>query len=502
MARTTPTQTTPISSEQTPSAQGPATQAAQTPPTQTRPLERVSFWTYFTGQSMLNSLLTSFIATYMMLNGIRLTGIAVAMVAVKVWDLVNDSFFGIIFDRIKFKSGRRSIPWLRLAMIILPVVTVLVFSIPSALSPAWKLVWFVISYIMWDSAFTLSDVPIYNLVTMMTTNLNERNSLLSVARLFALIGAFITGMAAPLLVSEQVGFSFGQAALLIAFLAFITMVPIAIRGKERVHQQNSDQRYSIKQIISYVRTNKYLSRYYAGYIISGIALTNAPLDLFVSYFLFGSALFSSLALIIASVPIGLMSLLMGPILKHVDKFKLFYWSNVAFAVLGVAVYLGGWHSAVVYLILLGLRSFPQGIVLTLNLTFTPDIVEYGHYVTGTDARGITFAFQSFAAKVITLAQPLALTILGLFPWQATEANSFAELAARHITQTPAALNGLWITATVIPVVGTLIALIPYSLYHLTDHDVQLMARANAGEISRETADNLLSPAFKKRENHG
>nr|WP_279403596.1 MFS transporter [Secundilactobacillus kimchicus] len=124
-----------------------------------------------------------------------------------------------------------------------------------------------------------------------------------------------------------------------------------------------------------------MSRFYLGYIAAGVSLTNAPLDLFVSYFLFGSALFSSIALIVSSVPIGLMSVLMGTILKHVDKFKLYYWSNVAFMVLGVVVYLGGWHSAVLYLVLLGLRSIPQGIVLTLNLTFTPDIVEYGHFVT-------------------------------------------------------------------------------------------------------------------------
>lgn len=469
-------------------------------PEQTKIGERVSFWSYFTGQTMVNTLLTNFIATYMMLNGINLTSIAIAMFAVKMWDLVNDSIFGILFDKIKFKSGHKSLPWIRITLILLPIATILVFSIPNGLPTIWKLVWFVVAYIIWDSAFTVSDVPIYNLVTMMTTNLNERNGLLAVARLFALIGSFITGMATPLLVSEQVGFTFSQTAMLIAFLALITMIPIAVKGQERIHPKDDNQSYTIKQIFSYVKSNKYLSRYYFGYIISGIALTNAPLDLFLSYFLFGSALFSSLALVVASVPIGLMSILAGPILKKVDKFKLFFWANVAFAILGVAVYLGGWSNPVVYLVLLGLRSFPQGIVLTLNLTFTPDIVEYGHFVTGTDARGIAFAFQSFALKVITLAQPLALLILGLFPWKSVTANSFAELAARHITQSPAALNGLWITATVIPIIGTLIALIPFSMYHLNDHDVQLMAQANAGEITRDEAVDQLSASFKKREN--
>lgn len=476
-----------------------ATNTPSTPPAQTRAGERFSFWSYFSGQAIANSLTSGYMATFMLLNGIPLAQITAAMIAVKLWDFVNDSIFGVLFDRIHFKSGKRSLPWLRMAVVALPVVTILVFAIPSNLPATAKLIWFVLAYIAWDSAYTMSDIPINNMVTLMTTNLNERNTLLSVARLFALIGAFVVGMATPVLVSEKVGFTFGQTALLLGVLVAVTMLPIAVKGVERVSTGDTDQRYTLRTIFKYVRENKYLLRYYSGYIIAGIALTNAPLDLFVSYFLFGSALFSLLAFIVASVPIGLMSLIMGPVLKRVDKFKLFFWANVAFAVMGIVLYFGGWHSAPLYLTLLGLRSIPQGIVLTLGLTFTPDIVEYGHFVTGTDARGIAFAFQSFAAKLITLAQPLALTILGLFAWQPVTADSFAALAARHITQTAGALNGLWITVSVVPVVGTLIALLFYATYHLTDHDVQLMAQANAGELSRPTALAQLSDSFKRRE---
>lgn len=464
-------------------------------PAQTGSGERASFWSYFTGQGMANALLGTFMSTYMMLIGIKLTTIAVAMVVVKIWDMFGDSVWGILFDKIHFKSGHRSLPWLKITLVALPITTILIFQIPAGISPTIKLIWFVIAYILWDSAYTISDIPIYNLVTLMTSNSNERNSLLATARFFALVGAFVATISTPIFVSEKVGLTFGEAALFIVFLMVITMAPIAFKGHERVKSTGDDSHYTLKQIFSYVRSNKYLLRYYSGYIISGVALTNAPLDLFVSYYLFGSALFSSLALVVASVPIGVMSILMGSILKHVDKFKLFYWANVAFVIFGVGVYLGGWHSAIVYLILLGLRSIPQGIILTLNLTFTPDLVEYGHYVTGTDARGIAFAFQSFSVKLISLAQPLGLFLLGFFSWQPTQANSFAQLAARHITQTAPALNGLWITATCVPVLGALIGLIPFSFYHLNDHDVQVMAQINAGELDPESGQKQLSRQY-------
>lgn len=35
----------------------------------------------------------------------------------KVWDAVNDTLFGLIVDAVKFKSGHKFLPWLRLSTI-------------------------------------------------------------------------------------------------------------------------------------------------------------------------------------------------------------------------------------------------------------------------------------------------------------------------------------------------------------------------------------------------
>jgi hypothetical protein len=47
---------------------------------------------------------------------------------------------------------------------------------------------------------------------------------------------------------------------------------------------------------------------------------------------------------------------------------------------------------------------------------------------------------------------------------------------------------LWIVYGLGPVVGALVMLPVLARYKLRDHDVQLMARVNAGEISREEAE--------------
>ena len=38
----------------------------------------------------------------------------------KVWDAVNDTLFGLIVDAVKFKSGHKFLPWLRLSTILIP----------------------------------------------------------------------------------------------------------------------------------------------------------------------------------------------------------------------------------------------------------------------------------------------------------------------------------------------------------------------------------------------
>ncbi|WP_461215796.1 MFS transporter [Lacticaseibacillus sp. GG6-2] len=470
--------------------------ATQQPPAtnETGAGERVSFWSYFTGQGMAMSFLTGMLTTYLLMNGIQLAQIAFAMVAVKLWDAFSDTLFGVIFDKVRFKSGR-SLPWLRIAMIVVPVMTIVVFNIPAFLSPGQKLVWFAVSYVLWDTAYTTSDVPIYNLVTLMTTNTVERNAILSVARMAAMVGTFIASMVATFMVSEAGGFSFGTTATVLAVIMLLLMLPVSFFAKERVHQVAANSRYTLKQMWQYVKVNKYLQRYYLYYIISGITWTSSAVDLFVSYYFFGSALISTLTMIAMAIPMALMAPLMGVILKHIDKFKLFFLSAVALTITTLLVYLGGTKSLPLYLGLIALRSIPQGVVLTLNLTFTPDVVEYAKFSSGIDARGIAFAIQSFCGKLISLAQPLGLFVLGLFAWAPIQATSFADLQRLAIQQSPEALSGLWIVAELLPAIGAGVALVPLFFYHLNDKDVQLMAEANAGRMPHADAEAQLSRKY-------
>ena len=64
-----------------------------------------------------------------------------------------------------------------------------------------------------------------------------------------------------------------------------------------------------------------------------------------------------------------------------------------------------------------------------------------------------------------------------------------------IQQSQQALNGLWIVYALVPVIGLVISAFFYMGYKLNDKDVQIMAKCNSGEITREEAEKLLSRKY-------
>lgn len=460
--------------------------------------ERVSYWSYFVGQNIFYNVVTTFMATYLMMNGIDLGKIAVVTLIVKIWDAVNDPLFGIIFDKIKFKNGQKCLPWLRLSVGLIPITTVLLFIIPSGMAQSGKLIWFMISYLLWDSSYTVCDVPIYSMVTTMTDNINERNTLMSLGRLFSGAGMGLSGMLCTLLVSEKVGLSFSPTVILLSILGLLFMIPLCFVGKERnYHGELEDEAFSIKRMLMYLVRNKYLLIYYLGYLFANGLMTGNALSLFVSYYLFGSANFNIILGILSTVPSIVVALLIPVVSQKFDKFKLFFICNTVAAVLGLVMYFIGWKNKLLFIVLMIIRCLFTSVTGTLGFMFTPDCAEYGQYKTGVDAKGITFSIQTFTTKIAAaVASSLGLAILGFFNWTKIEAESFADIEKLNIVQSATALNGLWVTYILIPSIGLAITSFIYLFYRLRDKDVQIMAKYNAGEITREEAENLLPKSLR------
>lgn len=463
----------------------------------TEPGERFSYYSYFAGQNMIYTLFNVCLTTYLLFLGIDPIKSAAVMLVVKVWDAVNDTMFGMIFDTIKFKSQKKYLPWIRVSTILIPIATILNFVIPSESSQTVKLGWFAVAYILWDTAYTLCDVPIFGILTSMSQSIDERNSIQSYKSIATYAGVGVTSTLTTVLISEKVGMNYSMITVIICAMAFALMLPASFKLKERFHAE-AEETFTIRRMFSYLFQNKYLLIYYVGiFFYSALNIGNA-FTLYVSYYLFNSALFSIVVGAIGTVPQLIIALLLPKLIRKYDKMKVNRVCLLAYVVLSFITWAIGYGNVVVYIILFTIRSVPLAVISLEMFMFTPDCAEYGRFKSGTEAKGITFAVQTFMAKLTgSISGALGLFILGLksVGWQVVEVSSFQELEQSGVTQTPHALNMLWLIFMLIPAIGGLLAYIVWLFYDLKDRDVQVMIDCNTGKISREEAMGMLSKKY-------
>lgn len=476
----------------------------QNPLWQTTKPERKSYYTYFFGQNMIYNMIAGYLTTFLLLVGINPVKSAAVMLAVKVWDAVNDALFGVIFDKFKFKGDKKYIPWLKIACAATPLSTIAIFVIPTAASETVKLIWFAIAYIIWDTAYTLCDVPAFGIITAMTSNIEERNTILSLKGITGGVGSALTTVLVTLLISEFVGLGYGPVSVIVAIVAMLTMFPVCKHCQER-NKTTDEEQFTVRRMLRYVASNKYLLIYYIGYIFYSGAQTYNALHMILAYYIYRNSLASLITGTVAALPQLFMALLVPKIIRKIDKTKLFMISTVATIILSFLI-LPTRGNFVLFVITFMLRSIPLGIIGVLSFTFTPDCAEYGQYTTGTEAKGITFAIQTFAVKLAAaISGSMGLALLGMFGFKTEfevngivqQVSSFEDLDRINAIaqQTSEALDGLWFTYNIVPIIGIVIALVIWSFYKLNDKDVQVMADCNVGKITREEAEKRLSKKY-------
>ena len=466
--------------------------------------ERGSFWFYGIGMLFYYQIVGSYLNTFLLLRGVDLGKVALIFLGIKIWDAVNDPLFAFIFDRVKFKK-EKCLPWLRIAAFLMPLASIAVFNMPGSWSETGKLIWFAVTYMLWDAAYTICDVPFFSMTTTMTANMDERNTLFSVARVFHGAGTLICSTIMTWLVGEKGGMSFGLASVIVCAIGFLFTIPLMFLGKERYaippkDPNEAEQKFTLKEMLSYLKQNKYLTMMYGCQILCGICATGGAAGMVGTYYLYGQTTFGIITTWLNMIPGPVLGMLLPLILKKVDRFKMYMACNIftlCWSVINFSAYFLGWLSvpwAIFGSIITAVPTTLSGLVAYM---FTLDALEYGKYKTGIDATGINFAVQTFSAKIPgAFSTALGTFLLSLTSFVLVEADSIADLATSGIVQTEQAITEMWLV-TQIP--GLVAALISYTLllcfYKLRSKDVAVMAKYNAGEITREEAEAQMSRKY-------
>ena len=444
--------------------------------------ERSTYVMYYFGQLIFYIIVTSFFQLFLTNIGISAAIVGTILIITKVWDAVNDPIFGVIVDRVNLKKGKYT-PWLRISSVLIPITTVLIFCIPSGLSLTVKIILAVVTYVLWDTSYTFADVPIYVLPTTMTSNTGERDRMYINSKLTAFIGGLIATIAIPILY-PAVGWPIAVA--LLAVIGMATMLPIGFKARERFFIE--DENPSFKELMKYLVRNKYLLIYHGALIVLALANTASPVQAFFAIHCLGGPEYISVIAMIATVPMIVAVIIAKPLLNRFDKVYIAMACILASSLLGVVMYFTGYDNLIVLYALIALRAIFGAMSVVLVAMFTADCAEYGNYVTGERAQGVTFAIQTFTAKITAaISSAICMFLLGIFGF----------VSGDNVPQSARTVTAIWNLYTWVPLItGVLAVLLLAFGYKLRQKDVAYMIGVNKGELSPEEAALQMSRTYK------
>lgn len=473
-------------------------------------------WYYLgdTARLFCSALVVTYMSTFLMFQGINITSLATAMLIIKIIDSVDDVLFGFIIDRIKitewkflqkFAGKGKYMPWYRLFFWTFPIATILFYMMPKHSSDAFKIAWFFVTYLLYDFTCTLTEVPMQSMVTTLTDSSSERNSILTVKGVISVVAAIGFSAVVTFLMSENVGVPLKDISIVCALIFLVFMLPMVFK----VHEHNTElknvdlenvanqEKYSFKDMVKCVVTNKYILVYFLVVIISTLFCTRTAIESFIGFYIFQDSMAFTYLMLIGFIPGIILSAFCGKIADKAGKRNFLAFIFLIIAVAQLVIFFFCRENKMIFIVVGGLCAIPNALIAVVRTYIAPDTIDYTRYKTGKDCSGIFYALQSFISKALNgVVNSIALYILAAFGWKEVVGESFADLAAQGVTQTPTALNALWILGYLIPAIGfALSAVLLYAFYRLKDEDAALMAQCNAGKITREECESRLSRKY-------
>ena len=451
---------------------------------QTGRKERTAYCLFFLGQNILWGY-AGYIETFLTDIGITAATAAAILLFPKLWDAVNDVLFGYLMDRFSFRNGQKFLPWVRIGTSAIGITTVALFAIPTAMPQNLKVLWFLIVYILFDISYTILDAPAYALTTVMTSDIEERTSIIAGGKLWAMVGSVIATLLVPMLRPKLGWFS---ACVVFVAVSVVLMIPMLLRVQER-HSASPvvSDTASIKDMIRYLKHNRYLFVALVSMLLLGLSSLEQKMAIYTGRICLGQENMATLVAGCAALSVIIVSAVVPKLAKKWDKFHVLCGGLLFAIVMDVLAYFLGFQNLIIALIMTMLKCSGLGFWSVVIYMLIADTVEYGTYRTGIRAAGISFSLQTFVAK-------LKNGLMGSLILLSLASVGFVE--GEGVLQPEGVAEGVWALFCLFPAAGFAIALIILVLgYKLRTKDVQIMARYNNGDITRAEAEACLAEKY-------
>lgn len=507
--------------------------------------ERNMYLAGMLGQNVIYCIISTGL-TYYFQSVIFIPAIAMSilMAAARIWDAVNDPMMGTIVDRTRSKYGKCR-PYLMVAPSIIFVTTMLTFcngrygAANTNLQNGLIIAWAAVSYILWGMSYTVGDIPLWGITSLMTNNEKDRSNILALSQIMAGIGGGIV-MLSILNVSQILGNHLGEkwndnakglqwGFIIIALLLSVfgtVLFQCAAYTKERVKQPSDEHKGFVDNIKIMWSCKPYRRILISGVlrgpinILAIVAMTllsyyfgdNGQQDYYIYLLVLGGGLFAGQFVSTAFTP---------KLAEKFEKRKLYRFfcaaSSVPFVLIfliyladGTALFKPYWVA--VLCLLFTVVGIAMGAIVVLQSIMIADCVDYDEYETGYRPDGIFFSGQCFIAKIgsgiSSLIQGAVFAAVGFSGQNMAVCNDYLfkihqqSASVKYVFATSGIVNGinfpayrlgLFLLVSLPSALGCLLSIIPMKKYELSNErssDIlkQLNLQREAREISESETD--------------
>jgi Na+/melibiose symporter-like transporter len=463
--------------------------------------------------------------------GIGAAAAGVMLLVGRLWDAFFDPMMGVLADRTNTRWGKFR-PWVLWTALPWGVVMVLAYTVPSSFGATSKLIYALLTNVLLMTLYSANNTPYSAMTGVMTGDSEERTVLSSYRFVAAMVAQLIVGGVTLPLVAK---FGHGDSAAgwqktmtLWAVVCVVCFVITFLTTRERIQpppQQKSEWRVDFKNLLANGPWIAMFVLTLSHFVF--VAMQGGSTYYYFSYYVDHGKLLEFLQRVglpqsTAASPDGghpimnVLGLILAEDHSNVASvgFSLFNIASKGITLIGLAfatylamrfgkraVSIVGFSLTTIALasfILLPATSIEAiyGLELVRALTYAPtipllwamfaDTADYAEWKTGRRATGVVFATILFALKSgLSLGGAISGWVLSGYGYQP------------NTTQTPHALLGIRLMASVYPAVFLIIAVVCLVRYRITKSVNEQMARELA-ERRRGYAAGVTAPELPDR----
>lgn len=418
--------------------------------------------------------------------GIHAGVVGVLMMAARFVDAFTDVAMGQIVDRSKPTKDGKFKPWLRRMCGPVAISSFLVFQSGFANMPyLFKVVWMIVTYILWGSIFYTSiNIPYGSMASAISADAKDRASLSTWRSIGSTLAGLVIGVGTPLFAYETVNgntiLSGNRMTIIAGVFSVMAVICYMLCFKlatERVEVPQNNTKFNFGDLMKSLVTNRSL----IGIITTAILLllvmlTMQGMNAYLFPNFYGNVAAQSVAALAGSL---VMLVVCAPL---ATKLSAKYGKKelaIGSCLFGAVVYLICWvlkpENPYTYVVFYMVANIGVGFFNMVIWAMITDVIDDAEVKNGVREDGTIYSVYSFARKIgQALSSGMIGALLSVIGYSAATAFN------------PEVVNGIFNMTCIIPAIGFVgIALVLMFLYPLSKNRVEanvLELKKRRGEI--------------------